>query len=238
MKLKFYLRGLGIGIVVTAIILHFVLSSSGGEMSDEQIKLRAQELGMIENTVLKPSVSGNSSEANIESKDANIDSNSNTKTDSDSDITVDADKKDTTNVEDANTENANSEDANSETANSEGANLDGTDDSTTIDVDEDKNQDKDAGTNTETDTSVSDNTVSENTVSDENEMKTVVIYAGDGSYAAAKRAYDAGLVDSAAEFDMYLCKNNYDKRLTTGTHYIPAGSTNEEIAKILTSATH
>lgn len=237
MKLKFYLRGLGIGIVVTAIILHFVLSSSGGEMSDEQIKLRAQELGMIENTVLKPSVSGNSSEANIESKDANIDSNSDTKTDSGSDITVDADKKDTTTVEDANTENANSEDANSE-----GANLDGTDDSTTIDVDEDKNQDKDAGTNTETDTetdtSVSDNTVSENTVSDENEMKTVVIYAGDGSYAAAKRAYDAGLVDSAAEFDMYLCKNNYDKRLTTGTHYIPAGSTNEEIAKILTSATH
>lgn len=237
MKLKFYLRGLGIGIVVTAIILHFVLSSSGGEMSDEQIKLRAQELGMIENTVLKPSVSGNSSEANIESKDANIDSNSDTKTDSDSDITVDADKKDTTNVEDANTENANSEDANSE-----GANLDGTDDSTTIDADEDKNQDKDAGTNTETntetDTSVSDNTVSENIVSDENEMKTVVIYAGDGSYAAAKRAYDAGLVDSAAEFDMYLCKNNYDKRLTTGTHYIPAGSTNEEIAKILTSATH
>lgn len=46
MKLRYYLRGLGIGIFVTALILK--LSSSGqGTMSDEEIMQRATELGMV-----------------------------------------------------------------------------------------------------------------------------------------------------------------------------------------------
>ena len=57
MKLKFYLRGIGLGIIVTALVLHFTLASSDSAMSDEQIKQRAMELGMIENTV--PNISKN-----------------------------------------------------------------------------------------------------------------------------------------------------------------------------------
>jgi len=43
----------------------------------------------------------------------------------------------------------------------------------------------------------------------------------------------AGLVESAAEFDEYLCNNGYDKILSTGTHKIKENSTYEEIAKAL-----
>ena len=49
MKLRPYLRGLGIGIIVTAIILHFSLkTANGAPMTDSEIKARAAELGMIE----------------------------------------------------------------------------------------------------------------------------------------------------------------------------------------------
>lgn len=44
--LKYYLRGLGIGIVVTTIILTVVFNMRG-KMSDSEIKERASELGMV-----------------------------------------------------------------------------------------------------------------------------------------------------------------------------------------------
>ena len=53
MKLNYYLRGLGIGIAVTALVLHF---SNGGAsaapMTDEQIINRAEELGMVRGVTL------------------------------------------------------------------------------------------------------------------------------------------------------------------------------------------
>lgn len=48
MKLKYYLRGLGTGIVVTALVLGISLSHGKGRMSDEEVKARAAELGMVE----------------------------------------------------------------------------------------------------------------------------------------------------------------------------------------------
>lgn len=52
MKLKYYLRGLGIGIVVTALIMHFALGGEKETMTDEEIKARAAQLGMVESTLL------------------------------------------------------------------------------------------------------------------------------------------------------------------------------------------
>ena len=50
MKLKYYLRGLGIGIVVTAVIMGILSSKSN--ISDAEIIERAHALGMTENGVL------------------------------------------------------------------------------------------------------------------------------------------------------------------------------------------
>ena len=51
MKLRYYLRGLGIGILITVVIL--TISGLGKDvMTDEEIKERAKELGMVESTVL------------------------------------------------------------------------------------------------------------------------------------------------------------------------------------------
>ena len=51
MKLKFYLRGLGIGILVTTVILG-IASGRKQNMSDEEVIKRARELGMVESTLL------------------------------------------------------------------------------------------------------------------------------------------------------------------------------------------
>ena len=51
MKIRYYLRGLGLGVLVTSIF--FMLSNNSSQtMSDEMIKERARELGMTESTVL------------------------------------------------------------------------------------------------------------------------------------------------------------------------------------------
>ncbi|MCR4739656.1 MAG: hypothetical protein K5886_05260 [Lachnospiraceae bacterium] len=52
MKLGYYLRGLGIGIIVTALLMGFTLSTRTGSMSDEDVKKRAAELGMVEESRL------------------------------------------------------------------------------------------------------------------------------------------------------------------------------------------
>lgn len=51
MKRKCYLRGLGTGILVTALIL-IIASGQKETMTDEEVKARAKELGMVESTLL------------------------------------------------------------------------------------------------------------------------------------------------------------------------------------------
>lgn len=52
MNLKYYLRGLGLGIVVTAIIMGVATGGKKEALTNEEIIARAKELGMIENQVL------------------------------------------------------------------------------------------------------------------------------------------------------------------------------------------
>ena len=50
MKLRMYLRGLGIGMVVTAIVMAFGVKTDNNKMTDDQVRARAKELGMVEET--------------------------------------------------------------------------------------------------------------------------------------------------------------------------------------------
>ena len=62
MKLKYYLRGLGIGIAVTAAVL--MLAGGGKEnLTDEEIIARAKELGMVESVTLSQLSSETESES-------------------------------------------------------------------------------------------------------------------------------------------------------------------------------
>ena len=48
MRLKFYLMGLGIGVIVAAVIMGIAMRGRTREMTDEEIMARARQLGMVE----------------------------------------------------------------------------------------------------------------------------------------------------------------------------------------------
>ena len=50
MKLKYYLRGMGIGIILTAIVMGFALGGRKATISDAEIIERAKALGMVDPT--------------------------------------------------------------------------------------------------------------------------------------------------------------------------------------------
>lgn len=68
------------------------------------------------------------------------------------------------------------------------------------------------------------------------ESVTIVVQRGQGSYGVAEDLMEAGLIEDAAAFDLYLEENGYSKRINPGTYEIPMDSTEEEIAKIITKS--
>lgn len=62
----------------------------------------------------------------------------------------------------------------------------------------------------------------------------IEISRGDDSGTIARKLYNAGLVESAAEYDAFLMQHGYDKRLSTGTKMIAVTDSWQEIADKLT----
>ena len=71
MKLKYYLRGLGIGMFVCAFILSLTIDHQP-QMSDQDIRNRAKELGMIENVKLAEQAKNQEEEIKEETKEETI----------------------------------------------------------------------------------------------------------------------------------------------------------------------
>ena len=71
MKLRMYLRGLGLGMIVTALVLSFGVKSENKTMTDAEVRARAKELGMVEESeklkdaVSKEAVNGEEAAAEV-----------------------------------------------------------------------------------------------------------------------------------------------------------------------------
>lgn len=203
MKLKYYLRGLGIGIVVTAIIMTVALGNKQ-PMTDEEVVERAKELGMIENTVL----------ADIGSKDEATQENNGETGDGETD-NQETDNKETDNKETDNKEISGQEKEDEETANQ-------------------KNEDDEEGDLE--DLKENDESTDEKQNATQKDVVSITVVGGDSSWTVAKRMEEAGLIDSAKDFDAHLCRYGYDKKISVGTYDIPTTATHEEMAKILTKS--
>lgn len=214
LKLKYYLRGLGLGIVVTAVIMS-ITKSKDNKMTDEEIKARAKQLGMIESTVL---IESSPNEDNDVQETDNNQANANV---SDSDVQVDAIPQ----LPDAEVDT----------------------DTDKQDTQNDTEPTEDSVQDTQSDTEPAENSVQE-IQSDEDPTETgvpeatsefpkvIIISSGEGSYTVSKRLAELGVVESAADFDTYLCEHGYDKKIRAGTYTIPVGATDEQMAKIVTGA--
>lgn len=71
-------------------------------------------------------------------------------------------------------------------------------------------------------------------VNNDNSTVKFTVASGWGSDSVSRHLEEAGLVKSAAEYDKFLCANGYDKKIGSGTYDIPVGASEEEIAELIT----
>ena len=209
MKLNYYMRGLGIGIVVTALLMGIALSGGKEKMTDEEIRQRAQEMGMVDGNVVLADMPDNQEKDEEENEEG----------DSPESLSENEIADNGNSVEDMPSGNRETEN-NKETGNEEPVSGEAGDELTPQEGEEDI---REAGPG---------NSQGENEIV--NEIITIAINSGDGSRVVANKLQQAGLIEDAAAYDAFLCQNGYDKRLKTGRHDIPAGASDEEIAAVVT----
>lgn len=247
MERKYYLRGLGVGIAVTAIIMGIALSGDQ-KMTDDEIIARAKELGMVENTVLAAPDGEEAGEENTDIQDETDSTDAAIMTGQDHTTADGA-------VADAGSEAAPADEAEPvDEAKAPADNAESVDEvkNPADNVEpEEKPQNEAASAQDNGDKAAAVNDHKEEQAERDGKadtpekakeiitsaaVKTITVNHGDGSYTVAKKLEDVGVVTSAATFDSFLCQNGYDKRLRTGTFSIPADASDEQIARIVTGA--
>lgn len=236
MKLRYYLRGLGIGIVVTALL---VGNAKATELSDDEIRQRALRLGMIENSTLSKVNSTNETLTEEESG---------TELEEDNNLTVDTDAElNDDNSLDTEIELNNSFDADTDTAtetvmeeveSAEVANEETLSTSaSTVNIDAGTEVIDTEGMESSTD-GLTDNTAE---TKDHVELpETVVTYLelavkqGDSSVTVSNSLQTLGMIENSKDFDQYLCRNGYDKKICVGKYQLSADMDYETIANIIT----
>jgi outer membrane biosynthesis protein TonB len=233
MERKYYLRGLGLGIVVTAIIMGMMLSGKE-KMSDEDVIARAKELGMVEDTVLSDSINDAKEEAAAAAEaEASKEPETETKSEPENSKQPDTAKNDTSVNSKTQTDDAVKAADTAKTDTDKTTETAKADTSKTTDKTTDAAKTETAKADTDKTTTAAKAETAANKANN-TEPTTITVGSGDGSYTVAKKLADAGVVSSAQSYDEYLCSNGYDKKLRTGTFTIPANATEEQIAKIVT----
>lgn len=218
MKLKYYLRGLGIGILVTTVILSLV-GIGRKNVTDEEVIKRAKELGMVESTLLSDLAD------QAKADEVKPTEPEETLPEETTPETAPEQENDTEQKTLAGQENG----AEQETA---PAQENGTEQETTPGQDNNTEPEKATEPAATPETPVSPEDGSSDTPA--GETFTLVIGRGESSTTVSKNLQKAGIVEDAAAFDKFLCNNGYDKKIITGTYEIPYGASEEEIAKIIT----
>lgn len=224
MKLKFYLRGIGLGIIV-AVALCISAGMKNDQISDEEIIKRAEALGMVP-----------SSETLNESVDEAIRDGLETEEMTENDASGDAatvkvnedipaTESDETEVNPDEADNSNFDET-PPAAGSDGTATPKVTPTLTKEATPALTKEVTPAPTKEPDKDTND-------TENDTEYITVVVERGSGSDTVARKIEAAGLVANASEFDRYLCNNGYDKKISAGTHKIPINAREEEIAKIL-----
>ena len=258
MKLRYYMRGLGIGIFVTAILMALTIHGKTERLTDEQIIERAEALGMemkYSSDVLADAVSENAAE---DTKSAEPPDQVKEETSlanrlqaeemeenpllAGAGVDSSADEQDNNAADTAqqdiyheDPDAAERTEAKTDTTDRKEQTQDGS-------AQENAAGEKNTATNSSADAKaagqdegVAGETSAADTQTVTGAAKQITVSSGDGSDTVAEKLYEAGLVSDAAAYDRYLCQNGYDKKICTGVKTIPAGADEAEIAKILTT---
>lgn len=232
MKLKYFLRGLGSGVVITAIILTVSFQGRNSDISDKEIMKRAEALGMV-----------SKEEVDLLAKNSTEEEKP-TVTEAESQITEGA------KAEEETAENTN-EGENTVTEEAEPTVAEETEEPTkeptatkepTKEPTATKEPTKEPTATpepTKEPTATPEPTKAEEPAVEPTqpvtEKKVITIVSGMWSDKVARELEAMGAVEDAADFDQYLIANGYANRIVVGTFEIPAGATYEQIARIITT---
>lgn len=216
MKLKYYLRGLGIGMLMAALVLT-LSGNTRAKMSDEAVKRRAAELGMVEKdkSVLGDIDSEAAAEENTEPSGEEV-------------LPPEMEESKPTEEAEAGEDMAEQvgETEPEENVAEQEMPVEETDPEEQALAQEIEQRADEVADRAE---EVAENSVPENTI-------TLNVQSGDSSVSVARRAAELGLVESAADFDVFLCQNGFDKRISIGSYQIEKGASEREIAEIITKS--
>ena len=219
MKLKYYLRGLGIGMAVTALILGISFSGRQGQeaqtLTDEQIRERASELGMVDSSELTLAALQNSAQPQTTMEPEVTEESKLT-----------ADPETTTEPEAT---------AEPETTTEPKAPAE-PEMTTKPEVTAEPEMTTKPETTAEPEMTTKPEATKEPELitAPEQSQTTITIKKGSDSGSVSRVLYEAGLVENAKAFDNYLCNNGYSRSINPGIYEIAPGTSEEEIAKIIT----
>lgn len=219
MNLKYYLRGLGVGVIVTALIMGIAAGGKKERLSNEEIKERARALGMVEESTVLANAFGEQEADSEKSKETE-------------EPLVQLTPTPAATEEPAPVTPEQEEPL---AAPSPGAESEMEPVKTPEPGSEEVSEAPEPAA-AEVQEPVSEAETEEEEVIQDGNLVTIQVNKGDGSLTVSKKLEEAGLIASAYEFDRYLCQNGYDKRLNVGTFEIPAGTPPEQMAKILAKA--
>ncbi len=208
MKFKYFLRGLGVGIIFASIISITAFQSSDmNKISDKEVIERAKELGMVEKQEsVQDALKHDSKQEDTQEKVTTEKATEQT--------TIKKEKQETYKKDNQSTE--------------EKSESNSADKKTT----EKKTTEKKTTETTKEATTQKTTTEKATTQEQKTEKRTVqiTIKGGMSSYPVCQMLQDLGMIKDATEFDDYLIKNGYANRISVGTHTLTIGMSFEEIA--------
>lgn len=227
MRLKGYLRGLGAGIFISAVLMG-IATSGKGTMTDAEVKERAAALGMVEEDALlvKPKLEETIPE--LPADDGKNDDKDREDDASAPDVEIKPEEKAEEKKEEAAKEKTEETPVDASADKTEVKTEDKTENKTEDDQEaEDIRAKEDIAMGGQNDNAAPAEPASTDSF-------TLQIASGTTSFTVAKLLQKGGVIDDAADFDDYLCDNHYDNKINHGVFKIPAGAGYEEIAKIIT----
>ncbi len=193
MNLKYYLRGLGLGIVMTAILLGITSGGRKEALTDDEIITKAKTLGMIEDSELAGYVDK-----------ARADAEAGMRTEIEKELRNSLQAEIRAEVE------------------------------SEVKAEMQAEQILQQPEEEAADTEGKEGETAEASKEPEPEPVEFTVYSGELPQEISSRLEQAGLVESASEFEKFLLGNGYDRSIVAYKYRIPADADEEQIAKIIT----
>ena len=236
MKLKYYIRTLGLGIFVTALLMGFATTPKSKEdvnLDGSSEVLSNQVLSEVASTTEDSKETQENTEEVNENKDqpeselkneTGNESKSESEESKDETISVAENQPESESTSESEYQQEGESESQSEgVANKESENL------SERESKPQETEENSTGESIENERPDQEETSPEVTES----FASLEIRRGDSSDKVSRKLQELGLIEDAKSFDRYLCDKGYDKRISVGSYSIPRNSSEEEIALII-----